>query len=52
MGSLGQAEGTAAPDHYRPFLLSGQAAQDDWVRQLDLAGARGFCPNGNPAPPK
>jgi hypothetical protein len=37
---------------YRPFALSGQALEEDWVRQLDLEGARNFCPNGNTTPPK
>lgn len=46
------AAAAAGQADYRPFALSGQALEDDWVGQLDLNGAKAFAPSDNSAPPK
>jgi hypothetical protein len=46
------AAAAAGQADYRPFALSGQALEDDWVGQLDLTGAKAFAPSDNSAPPK
>lgn len=43
----------ADPNGWKDFLLSGELAENDWVQQLDLDGAKQFINFGqNKAPPK